>query len=134
VAFYADFVTALGGMSVTGVTASATAPPRQVSTAQLPYLFPRLPVGNNSIETLASTPGIQSATCEVVVLLEAATQSTPALNFALALTMMDNLNTALTALAASGGVVDDWSIRQDVEVTSDGTEYYALVATVTGSG
>lgn len=132
-AFYADFVGALGNMTVTGVTKKMTSPPRQVSTAQLPLQFPRLPAGTNSVETLSSTTALKRGTCELVILIEAVGQSTLPLNFALALTLLDNLDAALGTLAASG-TVDDWAIRQDAEVLADGTQFWALVATVRGSG
>lgn len=132
-AFYADFVGALGNMTVTGVTKKMTSPPRQVSTAQLPLQFPRLPAGTNSVETLSSTTALKRGTCELVILVEAVGQSTLPLNFALALTLLDNLDAALGTLAASG-TVDDWAIRQGAEVLADDTQFWALIATVRGSG
>lgn len=133
-AFYADFVGALGGMTVTGVTKKMTSPPRQVNTAQLPLLFPRLPRGESGAVTFTGAEGVRRVACDVVILIEAVGQSTMPTNFALALTLMDNLDAALATLATTNQNVDDWVIRQDAEALADGTQFWVLVATVRGVG
>lgn len=131
--YYTDFATALGSMTVTGVTKKVTSPPTQINTAQLPMLYVRLPTGANTVAVLSGGMGLKQAGCEVVILVEPILQSTAPVNFALCLSLMDALEAALTTLVADGDI-NEWSIRQDVEATSESTAYWALIATVQGSG
>lgn len=131
--FYADFVTGLAALNVTGVTKKVESPPVQVNTAQLPMMFVRLPTGANQTALMTGSAGLKTATCELVILVEAQQQNTTPRNFALVLTLLDAMETALQAAAAADAVIENWNIRQDMEVTSETTFYWALVASVTGS-
>ena len=72
-----------------------------------------------------------SLTCDLVIAVEAYGQNVQPANYAKCLTLIDALQTALTA-EALGGVVDSWNLRMDAEQIGD-TGYWVLVASVTGS-
>ena len=92
---YASFASTLTGITVTGVKRAYTAPPAQISTADLPALFPRLPQGNTAIDTLGRTSGLLSMTCDVVLIVEPVMQNRATANYTASLALMDALDTAL---------------------------------------
>lgn len=129
---YAAFVTAVAGLSVTGVTTAYTTPPTQLSTAQLPVSYPRLPELEREVIAFGYQVGLQSSTVEIVFLIEPIMQNINSANFATMTALVDAIDTALAAGASANGI-DRWSIRQESAVFGD-TEYWALVATVEASG
>ena len=128
---YTEYAAMLSGLDVTGVTKAYNAPPTQLSTAQLPAQWPRLPIGETTIATMTGATGLPSLSCDLVVAVETYGQNTQPANYAKALALIDALQTALTA-EALGGVVDSWNLRIDAEQIGD-TAYWVLVASVTGS-
>jgi len=128
---YTEYAAMLAGLDVTGVVKAYSAPPTQLSTAQLPAMWPRLPSGETTIATMTGAAGLPSLTCDLAVAVEVIGQNVQPANYAKALTMIDALQTALTA-EAIGGVVDSWNLRMDAEQIGD-TAYWVIVATVTGS-
>ena len=130
---YAAYVAALAAMNITGVTTEFSEPPRQLHTAQLPAQFPRLPTGENGIVAFSSATGLSSATCELVIVIEPVQQNLQSVNYALALTLLDNTETALATNAAAFGL-DGWTLEVQRSPLGDGTVYWTLVATVEASG
>ena len=128
---YTEYAAMLAGLDVTGVVKRYSSPPTQLSTAQLPAQWPRLPSGETQIATMSGGVGIPSLTCDLVVAVEAYGQNTQPANYTKALTVIDALQVALTAEALDG-VVDSWQLRLDAEQIGD-TAYWVIVATVTGS-
>lgn len=129
---YAAFIPALMDMTVSGITTYADEPPMQISTAKLPLMFPRLPTGADSVVTVSGATGLQSATCEIVIVIEPLHQSLQPTNFAAALTMMDSLATTLKAATLSIGI-DTWTMRVEQDYIGE-TPYWMIVATVEASG
>jgi hypothetical protein len=125
---YLSFMAALQGLTVTGVTKKAHEPPRQVSTADLPLQFVRLPTGVEEARTRDHPGGWLTITCELVVLLEPVMQSLPAVNFALTLTMLDNISAALRGTQV-GASLNRWTIRGDYITVGD-TPFWGIVAAV----
>ena len=128
---YTEYAAMLSGLTIAGVTKAYSAPPTQLSTAQLPAMWPRLPSGETTIATMTGAAGLPSLTCDLVIAVEAYGQNTQPANYAKALAIIDALQAAL-ADEALDGVVDTWQMRLDVEQIGD-TAYWAIVATVTGS-
>lgn len=128
---YTEYVATLAGLSVTGVVKAYTAPPTQLSTAQLPAQWARLPQGETTVASMGGQMGLPSFTCDLVIAVEAMGQNTQPANYARALAIIDALQATL-ADEALGGVVDSWTMRLDAEQIGD-TAYWVIVATVTGS-
>ena len=80
---------------------------------------------------MTGAAGLPSLTCDLLIAVEAMAQNTQPANYAKALTVIDALQTALTAEALDG-VVDSWQMRLDAEAIGE-TAYWVIVATVTGS-
>jgi hypothetical protein len=129
---YAAFVTAVAGVSVTGVTTAYTSPPSQLNTAALPVSYPRLPELEREVIAFGYQAGLQSSTVEMVFLIEPIMQNLSSANFASMTALVDAIDTAYAANAATIGI-DRWNIRQETSAYGE-TEYWALVATVEASG
>ena len=128
---YTSFVNALSAITVAGVKRQYTAPPSQLSSADLPALHPQLPEHTQDIISLASSTGLFVVACEVAIDIKANQQGTAAANFAECLTMLDALNSALVD-NTSALSIDRWSMRQD-GVTYGDTAYWTIVARVEAS-
>ncbi len=128
---YTEYTATLAGLIVTGVVKRYSAPPTQLSTAQLPAQWPRLPQGETTIASMGGQMGLPSLTCDLVIAVEVIGQNTQPANYAKALGIIDALQTVLTAEALDG-VVDSWTLRLDAEQIGDAA-YWVIVATVTGS-
>ena len=129
---FASFATALGTLTVTGVTA-LTSPPQRIPSGNLPIGYPRLPTGENRMATFTGIPDLDQLTCEYVVLVEAAGLSSLSANYTDSITIIDRVQAALKAEMAANLVIDSWAIRMDIELIGD-TPYWAIVVTVQGSG
>ena len=129
---YATFTTALSGLTIAGVTRKLTEPPRQVSTADLPLQFVRLPTGEESARTRDHPGGWITITCDLVVVLEPVQQGTQPVNYAATLAMMDAVSAALRAtdLAQSR---NRWTMRGDWIYLGGETVYWAVVASVSNN-
>ena len=128
---YTEYVATLAGLSITGVVKAYSSPPTQLSTAQLPAQWARLPQGETTVASMGGQMGLPSFTCDLVIAVEAMGQNTQPANYARALAIIDALQTTLADEALSG-VVDSWQMRLDGEQIGD-TAYWVIVATVTGS-
>jgi hypothetical protein len=128
---YTEYVAILAGLDVAGVVKAYTAPPTQLSTAQLPAQWARLPSGETAIASMGGQMGLPSLTCDLVIAVEVIGQNTQPANYAKTLGLIDALQATL-ADEALGGVVDSWTLRMDGEAIGD-TAYWVIVATVTGS-
>src|SRR3990172_10499159 len=93
---YAAFVDSLRDTVVTGITRRYEEPPASVTTADLPASWPMLPIGNEPMLTGGGTAGgWAELICDLVIAVEPLAQGTQAQNYALMITIMDNLSTAL---------------------------------------
>ena len=129
----ASFITALSGLSITGVTRMFAYPPETVANADLPIAYVRLPELTNESLTLNSTPRIDSVQGELVVLIRADGLSMNTDNFSAMVGMIDNVNAALKTAAAASNRIDRWTIRQETAIVGE-SGFWALVATVEASG
>ncbi len=128
---YTEYTAMLAGLDVTGVVKRYSSPPTQLSTAQLPAQWARLPQGETTIASMGGQMGLPSLSCDLVIAAEAIGQNVQPANYAKLLSIIDALQTTL-ADEALEGVVDSWQLRMDAEQIGD-TAYWVVVATVTGS-
>lgn len=130
---YADWVAGVAALTVTGVKRKLAAPPQQVSDADLPMSYPRIPEMGEEVAALSGGHGLTSATAEVVFLMRPSNLSTAATTFAAALAMIDAIGTTYGAAVLTLGL-DRWTVQQTYESLDGGaTVYWALVASVEGS-
>ena len=128
---YAEYVAMLAGLTVAGVAKRFNQAPAQLSTAQLPAQWPRLPQGESAPATLGAVQTLDTLQCDLVIAVEAMGQNTQPANWTKAIGIIDGLHAALKAEAADG-VIDKWQIKLDAEAIGD-TAYWVIAATVTGS-
>lgn len=127
----AQFVATLSGLTVSGVATTYTEPPAQLGV--LPCQYPRLPRLTGGVYLSRDRYWNSVLTGELIVVVEAVSQNRATTNFALAMTLMDNLDAALkTAFAANSGY--EWTISQEYLTFGSDKMYWALVATVTQNG
>ena len=127
---YTSFVNALSAITVTGVKRQYTAPPSQLSSADLPAMHPQLPEHTQDVISISSNTGLFTAACELAIVIKANQQGTAAANFAECLTMLDALNSALIDNTSALNI-DRWSIRQTAVAYGDA--YWTIVARVEAS-
>ena len=130
----AAFLSAIQGVTVTGVTHHFDQPPRQILTAQLPAAFPLMPSGVLGEKSLSCFNTNKQRAIGFVICLEASGQGTQAQNYGTLAAAMDNLESALDNLEKSqGGSLANF-IEYDIDTTGDfvvgGQSYWAIVATV----
>ncbi len=129
---YTEFVERMVGVQVVGVQRRFGAPPNQLSSADLPAQWPRLPDGDSEIATFGDEMGLDTLRCDLVVCVEAVGQNTQPINYARCLQLVDGLQAALTTAARTDNVIDRWTLRLQAEMVGT-TGYWLLVASVTGS-
>jgi len=129
---YTSFIAALYGLTVTGVTRKFSEPPQQVNTADLPIMFTRLPSGTEAPITGQSNGGWPTLRADLVILVEPYHQNRTSVNYALALTLMDNLSAALRASDLAEGPTR-WTIETRLDILND-TPYWIIIASVETTG
>jgi hypothetical protein len=129
---YAEYTAMLSGLTVSGVSKRFTSAPAQLSTANLPAQWPRLPQGSTEVTSLDGGAGLTTFVCDLVVAVEAVGQNTQPANWTKALQIIDAMHTALVAESESNKVIDKWALRLAQDQIGD-TVYWLIVATVTGS-
>lgn len=135
----AAFVTAMQGLSVTGVAAASqyNQPPNAVNTADLPVSFPMMPSGERGELITSCANDAKVRRMGFVILMEATGQSTQPVKYAALAAQMDNLETALDGLTIPGGGTLGNFIEYTIETTGDfllgDSAFWAIVAEVTVS-
>ena len=125
---YTAFVTALAGMTITGVSTQYTTEIDYGDTADLPCSFPRLPSGGTNEETMTTCVNDGRVRVgELVVLVQANGQGTTEENYAATLTMIDSVETAVKSLKTLP--IMTWEIAAGRTAVPG---YWAVVLTVTG--
>ncbi len=132
---YTDFVSAVAGLSVSGVKRAFTHIPNQLNTTDLPASFVRLPDGQEAPITADGQGGWPTLTVELVVAVEARGQDNNRRNYAKTLTLMDAVSAALRGVENGqiGKGKIRWSVRAGLDVLGE-TEYWLVVARVSGNG
>ncbi len=129
----AAFLSAIQGLTITGVTRHYDEPPASLSTADLPAAFPLMPSGALGEKALSCFAQNKTRSIGFVICLEAVGQGTQPQNYGLIAARMDNLETALDALEKSqGGTLANFlEYEMGAEIFEvAGNAYWAIVATV----
>ena len=126
---YAGFATTLAGLTVTGVSTKLTEPPAIDTSGNYPMMFPRVPSVERAAVALNGSAGLKTVTCELVIVIERDSLSTPYTKYAATVAMIDALDTALATEMVASNEIDGWTITPEIN------EYgWTIIATVEGSG
>ena len=128
---YAQLVTAVSGMSVTGVVRKFAYEPDSVQTTDMPISYVRFPSGTRPGEISTCFMQGTSKSIEAVYVIDAGGQNTAAANFAAKVAMADNIETAVETLAATFSSEFLTYTLTDESSPMDTTGYHAIVLTVT---
>lgn len=131
---YADFVTDLGDLSITGVKRLYDEPPLSLNTADLPSQWVQFPEGEENALTLGTHGGWPTFTAQLIIAYEAVAQSTQPSNWSGTVVLMDTVAAVLrnaVGTVAKGKLT--WIINP-VIVNVAGKDYWAVSAEVTGRG
>lgn len=132
------FVTLSNGLAdlvVAGVTRRLRYLPNQISTADLPISFVRLPDGQESALTADGIGGWPTRTVELVIAVEPLGQSGNEANHAATLALMDAVDTALRATVPgvwyTGKIA--WTMRASQSIIGQ-TEFWTIIVRVSARG
>jgi len=127
----ANFLAAIQAMTVTGVDRHYDEPPASVDISAGECAFPTMPDAARGEQV--STCVYQSMTRSIgyVIIVEATGQGTQPQNYAKLAALMDNLETALNALAPGTVNFIEYEISTTGNYPVGGSEYWAIVATIT---
>lgn len=139
---YADFLNNLGDLAVAGVTRTLDAPPRSLETADLPASYPTAVLGtvlSEDFMTVKTQGGWPMLMAQLVIVLEPTEQEQHPVNHAAAVTMVDNVATALRA--AAYGTLGKGHVSWSIDLTNNlvvggdtSRRFWALLVTVEGEG
>jgi len=124
------FKDALSDLVITGVTRQVDIIEIDAELADLPLQYVTLPSSDNSFFTFGRININPIRTCDLVVLVRPVALGTNTQNQIDLKTMADNVVTALEG-AIADAVIDSFTLALDPR-TIHGTDYLAVVATVTG--
>lgn len=125
-------VAGLRALTITGVARKYDAPPTQLSTADMPLMYVRLPEGSSETATFDASQGLFNCAAEIVIVVKPVMQSRNSTNMDAGLTMMDALHTALSD-AAQANDYARWAMRLETEIDGD-TAYWRVIARVEAIG
>jgi hypothetical protein len=134
-ATFAAFLTAVQGLSVTGIAAASQydQPPNSLNTADLPVSFPLLPSGGIGEKLVSCWDQNETRTIRFVIVTEPAGQSTQATKYAALAALMDNAGTAFKGLERSQGGTLAVFIEYDIEaaiITIAGIDYWGIMSEI----
>jgi len=136
-ATYSTFITAIAGMTVSGVMRKYSEPPASINTADLPCSYPDVPYGSDAVITfgVGAMVGGQAPNfvCNLVFPFEAVGQGTQGQNFSGLIALMDNIVTASRALTRPTAGPMSFSLRTGI-VSVSGNDYLAVIETWSGWG
>ena len=128
-----NFVTALGDITITGVTSKLNEPPRKLTTADLPAQWVQVPNLAREPATFESQGKLwDTHRAQLVVAFEPVGQNTQAANWAGVLTLMDSVWAAISAASIVQGRLQ-YTIAQGI-VTVAEAAYWAVVVEVEAHG
>jgi len=131
-ATYTQFVDAVQALSVTGVSRKYEEPPQKFNTADLPCSFVWFPSGDNAPLMFEGGRQFRQRSLDLIVVY-ASTALTADAPFTATITMMDNVETALSSLSV-GQSKPNWSIRSQLYLESADRRFWAVIATINGTG
>jgi hypothetical protein len=131
---YAAFVSAMQGMTVTGVKRHYNEPPASIDISDGPAAFPLLPSGEKGEYITSCIASAKSKTMQYVIIIEAVGQRTQGEKYGQVAALLDSLETALDALQVSDGGTLAAFVEYTLESTADfpigDSTFWAIVANV----
>jgi len=128
-----NFVTALGDVTIAGVTSKLNEPPRKLTTADLPAQWVQVPNLAREPATFQSQGKLwDTHRAQLIVAFEPVGQNTQAANWAGVLTLMDSVWTAIAAASLVQGRLQ-YTIAQGI-VTVAEAAYWAVIVEVEAHG
>ena len=133
-ATYTQFVDAVQALTITGVNRKHEEPPRNFNTADLPCSFVWFPSGDNSPLMFEGATGreFRRRALDLIVVYDSTALDADA-DFTATVTMMDNVEAALGSLSV-GQSKPNWTIRSQLYNETAKRRYWAVVATIRGTG
>lgn len=130
-----EFTTALGNLTVTGVTRAYDGPPTNLESADLPSMWVQLPQSDEAALTFSGAGGWPILRAQLIIAYQSSAQDTQAANWSGTLAILDALAAALrnTAPGTLGESKPTWSIKPG-QVTVAGVDYWAVIADVEANG
>ena len=126
----ATFKAALDDVVIAGVRRKESIVGTDVSPADLPYQYVRLPQTDVTEWTFSRVPLLKTRTLQLVVVVRPIVQGTNIENHDDMITMADSVETALTG-AITNVAIEQYSLALET-VDIGATSYHAVVVTVTG--
>lgn len=123
------FVTAIQGMTITGVNKHFDEPPTSIFEGDLPVAFPMMPSGSLGERVVSCVNNNKVRNISFVICVEAVGLDIQSIKYAKLAPMMDYLETALDALTIANFI--DYSISATGGYQVAGNTYWALVADIT---
>lgn len=133
---YADFVAGLAALVVPGVRRRLPHPPSQIGTGDLPLQFVRLPEGEEGALTADGGGGWPRLASELVIVVSPTHQGKAQSNYAGTVALIDALSETLRNVPPGQLCKSKiaWSVRGTQGYLGGDTEYWLVVARVTGNG
>jgi hypothetical protein len=131
-ATYAQFVAAIQALTVAGVVRKHTEPPMRFNYADLPCSFVMFPSGDNAPLAFQGAREFRPRAADFVV-VHAETAPTADAPFVATVAMMDAVEDALLTLDVGQSELT-WTIRSQVYLETAERWYWAVVATIQGTG
>ena len=132
-ATYTQFVDAIQALTITGVNRKYEEPPRKFNTADMPCSFCWFPSGDNNPLTLEGRTAAFRGRAADLIVVYATTEVTADAPFTDTIAMMDNVETALLTLSV-GQSKPTWTMRSQLYQETADRRYWAVVATIRGTG
>ena len=127
----ATFIAAIQAMTVTGVTLHYDEPPQSVDISEGYCAFPTMPDASRGEQVSTCINNSKLRSIGYVIILEATGQSIQSDNYGALAAVMDNLETAIDGLAPATVNFVEYEISTTGNYPVGGSEYWAVVATIT---
>lgn len=131
-ATYAQFINAIQALTVTDVKRKWEEPPRKFNAADLPCSFCMFPSGDNAPLSYSGPREFAAREVDFIVIY-ADTAATADAPFTDTVAMMDKVETALLTLSV-GQSKPTWNIRSQLYLEAGDRRYWAVIATIRGTG
>ena len=126
----ANFLSAVQGMAVTGVTRHYDNPPQALTTADLPAAFPLWPMANMLGWVTSCINDGKTRTIGFVICVEASGQGSNALNYARFAALMDNIETSLATAFSTAVNFYTYEMTTVPDYPVADMRYWAIITTI----
>jgi hypothetical protein len=126
---YANFITAIQGMTVTGVNKHFKQPPTSIVAADLPVAFPLMPSGSLAERLVSCRDNNKIRSIGYVICIEAVGLDIQSIKYSKIGGLLDALETALDGLTIANFI--DYSLTAVGGYEVAGNTYWAIMAEIT---